>query len=75
MIFCDKGMEQINLNRIKKSEFLLHACQDKLRLTRIIYTILNYKETVQSIIVDDEILFSSSAGAWYCERSTFRDKK
>ena len=76
MIFCDKGMEQINLNRIKKSEFLLHACQDKLRLTpRIIYTILNYKETVQSIIADNEILFSSSAGAWYCERSTFRDKK
>lgn len=33
--------------------------------------ILNYKETIQSIILDDEISFSSSAGTWDCERSTF----
>ena len=36
--------------------------------------ILNYKETVQSIIVDDEISFPSSAGTCNCERSTFRDE-
>ena len=33
--------------------------------------ILNYKETIESIILDDEISFSSSAGTWDCERSTF----
>ena len=36
--------------------------------------ILNYKETIRSIILDDEISFSSSARTWDCERSTFMMK-
>lgn len=34
--------------------------------------ILDYKGTVQSIIVDDKILFSFSVGRYDCERSAFR---
>ena len=40
----------------------------------IINKILEYKETVQSVIVDDEVSFSSSARTCNCERSTFRDE-
>ena len=37
--------------------------------------ILNCKGAVQSIIVDDEIPFSSSAGTCDCERCTFCNEK
>ena len=40
----------------------------------IINKISEYKETKQSIIVDDEVSFSSSARTCNCERSTFRDE-
>ena len=45
----------------------------KLTLT-IRNKILNCKEAVQAIIVDDEISFSASALTCDCERSTFRDE-
>lgn len=38
------------------------------------YEIWNYKETSQSVFVDDEALCSASAGTCDCEDSSFRDE-
>ena len=82
----NKGIEQIGLNRILKSKGSItrssrkkqlqeHIPVAKYRLTPTIRNkILNDRETVQSIIVDDEISFSSSAGTCDYERSAFCDK-
>ena len=86
VMLCNKEMEQINLNRIVKSEGSITHLTGKIQLqenipvasyrhtTTIRNKILNYEETVQSIIVDDKISFSSSAGTCDCERSTFCDE-
>jgi len=83
--FCNKGVELIDLNKIFKSKESVDLLPEKLKqpdhLPTVAYKlsptirnkILNYKETVQSIKVDDEVSFSSS-GACNCGDSEFRDK-
>ena len=86
VMFCNERREQINVNRILKSEGLLARLPGKIqlqenipvsvyRLTSIIRNrFLNYNETLQSILVDDKISFSYSVGTCDCERSSFRDQ-
>ena len=69
-MFCDKRLENINHNRILKLEDSNARLQRKMLLkeNNLVATysvtpsiknkILSYKETVQSIIEDDEISFS-----------------
>ena len=86
VICCNKEREQINCNRILRSDgsntHLLGKIQLQenipvatYKLTPTIRTkILNCKETAQAIIADDDISFSSSSGSSDCERYTFHDE-
>ena len=79
-------MEQINVNRISKCQGSTAGLPRKMQhqgkspvakywLTPTIrIKILNSKDAVPLIIVDDKISFSSSVGKCDCQISTFRDE-
>ena len=79
-------MEQINVNRISKCQGSTAGLPGKMQhqgkspvakywLTPTIrIKILNSKDAVPLIIVDDKISFSSSVGKCDCQISTFRDE-
>lgn len=86
VVVCNKGMKRINLNRILKFEdsfaYLLEKMQLQEHTPVATYRLTpkkkgnktsNYKESVQAIIVDDKISFSS-ARTYNCEISEFRDE-
>ena len=87
VVFCNKGMKRINLNGILKFEdsiaYLLEEIQLQEHTPVATYRLTpkkkkgnkssNYKESVQAIIVDDKISFSS-ARTYNCEISEFRDE-
>ena len=71
-VFCNKGMDQLNLNRIFKSNVSIAHLSRKIqvrvnvplltcRLTPTIRNnISNYKETVQPVILHDKVSFFSA---------------
>ena len=70
-IFKSKGFLELLLQNIQQTENIPVVTYNLLPTIR--NKIFNYKETVSTIKVDDEVSFSSATGTCDCKSSTFCD--